>query len=349
MATAGFAFADDPVPGGSASLSTIGRTASAITQAAIVRQHAFRTRDRARREARRAIAEEPDMKQLERRTRRLAEELASAKSANAQQVAATELKCERLMREKESERNEWYKERKQEVKQLQAALVIMQSLFNRKRNRYREQLNEDRAEFARQRQTFREDYARLEEQCRTALEGMRTELAENTAGFKARLEVATAENAQMADQIRVLQGQLSERSADARHYRAEYEKKCRECQDLEVRLEEAKQAEELLRLNARIEELEAEVVRTRREWQQRNQRDCETLHRELMEYVKYIVHLLPDDPAMDVHKSNLNNLVHWRQPYMPPAAGPRSAPANLSARPGEFGMSFRDVGAFTHR
>merc|ERR1711959_112592 len=73
---------------------------------------------------------------------------------------------------------------------------------------------------------------------------------------------------------------------------------------------QVERADELLKRNAQIEALEAELKRTKKLMHERAHAEADALRRELMEYVKFIVHILPDE-----WQSKAKDAEHARLPH----------------------------------
>lgn len=95
-------------------------------------------------------------------------------------------------------------------------------------------------------------------------------------------------------------------------------------EQLRQRLLEVERADELLKRNSQIEALEAELKRTKKLMHERAHAEADALRRELMEYVKFIVHILPEEWQSKA-KDMADNPNQSPSSTMP--SPPRSAPA----------------------
>lgn len=222
-------------------------------------------------------------------------ELQSLREAYARKIAETELKYEKKLQDVEDEAEKWLQQKKNEVTQIRAGMVVMQALFEQRKHKFIKQMEEDRAHNARLKVEMEQRIAAAEQEIRdtkTACDKKVVELeASHSKKFKDLdfLQRQTEERAMRAERaVKVGEDEISRLH--------EVEKTCRfEIEDLRVRLQDAERAEELHRCREKVEFLEEELRKTRERMQNRRHNEAEDLRKELMEYVKFIVKILPED------------------------------------------------------
>jgi len=229
------------------------------------------------------------------RVKRLEEELSSLKEMYARKIANTELKCERLMQEKDDERDAWYKMKKQEIRHMKATVNIMHAFFEKKRQRVTAQMKADREAFDNDRAEFDRAQELAKAERRALIDHHAKEMANMTQQYETKVANLEAKQQTLEQQCRSLEEQLGQAQGNSKNLGEECERQRREIANLQKKLEEANQSQELLRRGSQIEALEAELRRTKKIMQEQADARAETLRKELMEYVKFIVHLLPDD------------------------------------------------------
>lgn len=240
-----------------------------------------------------------ELEDRERRTamqnRRLKEELSSLKDVYARQMARNEEKFERCLREKDQECRDWYKSKKIEIQKMQATTVLMWHMFKKKREKFQLQLDEKARELEERRLFFENELVRIDEERKAEVQRLERELRETSREYERQIKVLQEENSQKDVQIGQLNSRLSERDAEIARLKREREQILQELAETHKRLLEVEQSEELMKRSAQIEALEAELRRTKRMMEEKARNEADALRKELMEYVKFIVHILPED------------------------------------------------------
>eukprot|EP00913_Durusdinium_trenchii_P019631 g18455.t1 len=189
--------------------------------------------------------------------------LQSLHEVYAKKVAETELQYDKKLEEAEAEAQRWFKEKKAEITTLKAGVTIMQAFFEHRKRKFLQQLAEDRAENER----------------------LRVEMAER--GLSNNTPTERAFRAERA--VKLGDAEISRLQDVEKSLRFEIE-------DLRVRLQESERAEELHRAKEKAEFLEEELRKTRERMRTQRHLEAEELRRELMDYVKFIVKILPEEP-----------------------------------------------------
>lgn len=228
------------------------------------------------------------------KVKRLEDELQSLREAYSRKIASTELRCEQLLRDKDDTASEWYKEKKYDIAKLTAGVTVMQALFEKKRRRIQGQMQEDKTEFERQKALFEADVERLRSEHTQALTKCADVLKEKCDHHEAKHARLNEVNSDLQRSAERLEDQLSQSRTQAKRSDEDCEKQRREIEELRRRLVESERTEELARRKVEIESLTEELKRTKRLMQEKANAEAEALRKELMEYVKFIVHILPD-------------------------------------------------------
>lgn len=93
-------------------------------------------------------------------------ELQSLREAYARKIAETELKYEKKLQDVEDEAAKWLQQKKNEVTQIRAGMVVMQALFEQRKRKFIKQMEEDRANNARLKVEMEERIAAAEQEIR---------------------------------------------------------------------------------------------------------------------------------------------------------------------------------------
>ncbi|CAJ1385984.1 unnamed protein product [Effrenium voratum] len=222
-------------------------------------------------------------------------ELQSLREAYARKIADTELQCEKKLEAAEADREAWFKVKKVEIAKIRAGVVVMQALFERRKRKFIRQMEEERAQTEKQRLEMNERVAEAE-----------AKMVETTTFYENRLAETQAAHAKKLKDLELLQKETEDRAfraekllkiSEAENTRLQdVEKSLRfDIEDLRVRLQDSERAEELQRAKERSEFLEDELRKTRQKMMDRRHAEAESLRRELMDYVKFIVKILPEE------------------------------------------------------
>lgn len=273
-------------------------------------------------------AESEERRSAQLKARRLEEELQDLREAYARKIANVELKCERLLREKDDASSAWYKERKQEILKMQAAVTIMKALFDKKRDQFAAEMKADKAEFERQQEAFRAETTRMKSEHADALFRFTKEIKEKSDVYELQIRDLTKEKNEREETNKRLEEQLSQaRAANAKLTEAN-EALRRETETLRRRLIENECTEELARKNSQIEALEQELKKTRKMMLDKRHAEAEALRKELMDYVAFIVRILPDDwRSFEGLPKEVKERLKW-----PAAGAPCPAPGDVNDR-----------------
>lgn len=228
------------------------------------------------------------------REKQLSNELESLREMYAKKIALTELKCEEALRGEEESRDKWYKKKKSEIKQMQATVAIMNALYKKKRRELLDQMKHHQAECDAR-------TAELNEQVEQLKRDHAKELQRRKREFDDRIEDLQAQNRQLLharDASEATAKQLEEDLNLARtqtsRLSVETERLRNDVTELTKKLNDPARAAELRSKKAMIEELEAELKKTKRIMQEQGTRETLKLRQELMEYTRFIVNNVPD-------------------------------------------------------
>jgi hypothetical protein len=255
------------------------------------------------------------------RLKRLQDEMESMKAIYAHKIANTATKCEQILREKENERREWYKERRLEIAKLNAGLVVMYAHFSYKSRRQIKQMVLDQRRYEEQKIMFADKESRLKAENRAARESNEAELAKGAVLWEEQIAGLTRQNSALAERGTQLEKQLESTYVQEKQLRSEHEANQQKIDTLRRRVLEIERAEEPQR--ARVEALERELRKTKKEMTSQRVAETTSLRRELMDYVKFIVQILPDDDGGE----------ESRTPSPPPSLKPHLRAAGKQPKP----------------
>merc|ERR1719387_1475780 len=248
------------------------------------------------------------LRRLRSENRRLCEELGSLKEVYSRQMATNECKFEQRLKDKEEECMNWYKDRRHDIKKMQNAFVIMKTLFDRKQEKSAAQLLEHQKEFEAQKEAWNEHVVSMGQRLDIERMSSMDKNAAQAVEYEKRLHDSQLQMDELRADIRKLQGNLADKQREAEDMKQEKLEQMRAIEEVKKRLVEAEKADELTKKNAQIEALEAELKRTKRMMTERAASEADALRRELMEYVKFIVHLLPEEWRNRVPNAQLKHL-----------------------------------------
>jgi len=263
-------------------------------------------------------------------------ELQSLREAYARKISDTELQCEKQIEAAEADRNEWFKKKKVEIAKIRAGVIVMQALFERRKRKFIRQMEEEREQTAKQRKEMAEKMAAIEKKLADTTEEYESRIAEMQVSHEKKvadldkLQRTTEEQAlKFERQVRIAEGEITRLQETEKSLRFEIE-------DMKVRLQVAERAEELQRSREKAEFLEDELRRLRKRMADRKHAEAEALRKELMEYVKFIVKILPDEWRARVKPEILQRLASKHGPVgedstvscnSPPFPEPSSQPS----------------------
>eukprot|EP00929_Paragymnodinium_shiwhaense_P001728 TRINITY_DN101962_c0_g1_i1.p1 TRINITY_DN101962_c0_g1~~TRINITY_DN101962_c0_g1_i1.p1 ORF type:complete len:406 (+),score=78.70 TRINITY_DN101962_c0_g1_i1:119-1336(+) len=228
------------------------------------------------------------------RIAKLEQEMHDVRQAYAKKLAATELECEAKLREGEDEKEKWYKRQKNDLAECRAACVIMKAMFDSQKLKMNESRRDAEEKFELDRAVHMQEMKRVEEKCKATVDALVADHAKKTKQFEDHIDKAEKEKVQLQNRNALLQDELAQEKDVSRKLRDECEKQKIQVQELNQQVVALKNEDTLASKTARIEELEAELKKTRRVMQKQFEDEANALKRELMDYVKFIVRILPD-------------------------------------------------------
>lgn len=238
-----------------------------------------------------------EKEQLEAQNAVLREELQSLRERYAKHIAITENTCEQLLREKDVDSTKWYKMRKLEIKDMKAGVVIMSALYEKRKLKFQAQMEADQAAFAEREHEFNLRVEKIERERQEESKRMQHEIATMKTEYERKLQDMTrlkneweTKSHQFEEKLRDAKEKLERTVQDHDHSKAELAKVRAELAESIRNLESDKR-------DVQIQALQEEVKETKRAMRDRWRRDVENLRRELMDYVAFIVHILPDNWA----------------------------------------------------
>jgi len=174
-------------------------------------------------------------------------------------------------------------------------VVVMQALFERRKRRFEKKMQETEEAFAERKKEMDEEVARckartveVEEEAEKKLKALKKE-------YEDKLKLAVFNTKELEDRTVRAEKAVAHGEREIRRLN-EVEKNLRfEIEDLNIRLKDTERAEELRRKTEQVELLENELRRMKKKMEDRKHAEAEALRKELMEYVKFIVRILPEN------------------------------------------------------
>jgi len=240
-------------------------------------------------------AHDPQVDQLMIQNARLREELQSLRDMYAKHTAYTELKCDKQLREKDQECVEWYKTRKQEIQQLRAAVTVMKALFEKKRGRILIQMEVQQQEVAAIELDLRARIQQTEDQHDTEIISLKGLIDTSASTHVSELASAHTAKRDVEGKVARLEDQLEEHRRENERLKETNRQKTQEAQVAKDRLAEVEKNANIDSRDEQIAALESELQTSRRSMKDRWKKEVESLRQELMDYVRFIVHILPDN------------------------------------------------------
>lgn len=270
-----------------------------------------------------------ELEQLRVQNERLRQELQSLRDMYAKHTAYTELKCDRLLREKDQECTDWYKERKLEIKKMQSAVVIMHSFFEKKRRRLLVEMESDRLARSGREEELQQQVSEMKITHERERQQLSEELEEHLERHQVELAELQQEKARMDGKVANLEQILDESRRDQERLREENRQQTKNLMNAKEKLAQVEKNADLDRGDQQIAALEAELQSTRRTMKEGWKKDVDQLRQELMDYVRFIVHILPENwtetEAFDKAPAELREQLSW-------TGGPKSGKVRGSTR-----------------
>lgn len=262
------------------------------------------------------------LEQLKSQNAHLRDELQSLRDMYAKHTAYTELKCEKQLREKDQECVEWYKERQLDIQDMRAGVVVMHTLYQKKQQRLQAAMYSDKTQQAIKDGDLHGQVERLFQQREQDAARYQEELAAKTTAFEAEMATMRAQKAEVEDKAASLADQVAEARREIDRQKEQNRVKSQQLQEAKDKLVEAEKRADIDNRDGQIQSLEAELKATKKTMKEGWKKDVESLRRELMDYVRFIVHILPDNwcetEAADKVPQELKDQLLWM-------SGPKSA------------------------
>lgn len=239
--------------------------------------------------------QDSQMEQLKAQNAHLREELQSLRDMYAKHTAYTELKCDRMMREKDQECTDWYKQRNFQFKDYQAATVVMHALFEKKRRRMAANMELNQEEHSGKEKDLQAQVEHLQDRREKDAKSSKELLDASISNHEAELVDARRHQAETESKASRLADQLEDSRKENDRLKETNRQNNKELEELKKRLAEVEKTADIDRRDEQIGALEAELQTTRRTLKERWKREVESLRQELMDYVRFIVHILPDN------------------------------------------------------
>jgi len=225
----------------------------------------------------------------------LEEKIASLREEYARKIARTEITCEQKMRKNEEECEKWLKDKRQEMLEMKSVVNIVQAIFSKKRRKLVVELEEQKMLYEQTKRHFEGTISDLELKHDETSFNLVAESTKRRAAHE--LEVSDLQRVTAGLQASKdrLEEQLAESKAQIKSCQQDISRLEKENEELRQKLVESERSEELALRNNQIADLQEEIRRVRKQMLDKRNAEAEALRKELMEYVKFIVHILPED------------------------------------------------------
>lgn len=142
---------------------------------------------------------------------RLREELDSLKAMFARRISTDETRFEEQIRIKDEECQRWFKSKKHDISKMQSALVIMRSLFERKRRKFAEDMQAQSDMFDAQKAEWLENIRKLKAETEAEKAAASKELEVKTAEFQEKIKQAKQVNNELDARVKLLEEALADK------------------------------------------------------------------------------------------------------------------------------------------
>jgi len=222
-------------------------------------------------------------------------EMYSLREAYARKIADVELNCERLLVDRDTDKEAWFKKKKVEVAKIRAGVVVMQALFERRKKRFMAQMEEEKEQFEKSMAEMKAEVAQTKATSIETSKEYEARLVTMEQTHEAQLAKLLEELKTSTDLSGRAEQDLARSQQDVKRLHEVDAVVRSEIDDLQTRLQEAEKAEELQLRAEQVEALELELRRLKKTTLDRKHAEADALRRELMEYVKFIVKILPEE------------------------------------------------------
>merc|ERR1719460_3067588 len=205
---------------------------------------------------------------------------------------------------------------------MQSAVVIMHGLFAMKQRRLMRQREQDHSEHQALKQDFELQVMRLKEERAMEARQYKDQLKASKKDHEEELADVRQQKVDTEAKVQKLTEQLDDARRENDRLKENHRQKCQELDDTRARLQEVEKNAGHDLQDKQIAALEAELQTTRRKLTDKWKKEVDSLRQELMDYVRFIVHILPENwaetEAADKVPADLKDQLSWM-------AGPKTA------------------------
>lgn len=238
---------------------------------------------------------ELQLEDLTTQNRHLCEQLNSLREMYAKRTAHTELECDRLLREKDHECAEWYKKRRLKLQDMKAAAVVMYHFCGLNRKRQLDGMTSEHSKYQSRENGLQRQVEQLKAQREAEANQYKEQLESKHRKHSEELASVRWEAADCESRATRISEQLEEARDEIEKMKEQAHLRSEELDEVKARLSEVEKNAHIDRRDEQIQNLEVELQTTRRSLKERWKREAESLREELMDYVRFIVHILPDN------------------------------------------------------
>lgn len=228
------------------------------------------------------------------RSKRLEREILDLREAYARKIASTELECEAKLDAKDREMKDWYEQKKYDIASLKVAASAMYAMFQARSRRHLDQIEANRIEAESMIAAFKAELENTRQENSKAMAELQDNFDRTVERYERQVATLLEEKQGAEDHIRSLGEQLSNCQNTIAKLNETNDSNRIDIEQLKKKVAEIQKAEELVKKQARIDGLEAELKKTREFLEHKAKKEKDLLSSELMGYVQFIVHILPD-------------------------------------------------------
>jgi len=200
-----------------------------------------------------------------------------------------------LSREKDQECTAWYKTQKEDIAKMKSCVNVMHALFTLKYRRLAGANEEEKHHHEEMDESLHGQVERLKKERLKVVENHQELLASKTSEHTSEMDAMRLALGQVEAKANRSTEQLSDAKREIDHLKDLNRKSSQEATDARDRLIEVEKRAAETQKDGQIEELEAELKATRKSLKEGWKKDVMSLRQELMDYVRFIVHILPEN------------------------------------------------------
>mmetsp|Transcript_3137 Transcript_3137/g.7070 ORF Transcript_3137/g.7070 Transcript_3137/m.7070 type:complete len:337 (+) Transcript_3137:115-1125(+) len=204
----------------------------------------------------------------------------------------TDARYQRMLQEKDDACSAWYAAQRQEIKEFEASMVIVQAVLRWRQKKHSRKVVEEKAEFARQRAEFAIETARVKAEYLKEKEKLEEDYQEAAASHQSLLSDRRKDGERLLGDVEVLERQLALKQQESKELHDQLENAVANLErQYGTNIGEQKHALEVG--EARAAELEVELAAAQQRFREREASEAAALRRDLEEHARKLLAILP--------------------------------------------------------